>query len=126
MMPIDNTSSQRHAGICGSLEAWSETGSEGVHWCVHRDDSVNYEGLYELHDGDHLIIYERCRERIIWQGEIELEYASHVKSDTPIYEGKKQCVLGYWVNGLQRGVDAEAWARWFFDGLPAVLEPCSL
>lgn len=109
----------------GNGMAFWETGTEGVFWSVldrGQSDSVN-SGLYTLEDGDVLTIYERDEpDRVAWCGTIDFEYESHqeVAFHNPNY--RAQAVFQHWVHGLQRNVDAERWATYFFDEYPMQLQ----
>ena len=45
--------------ITGVLDAYFETGTEGVIWSVYEDGKTGYDGLNCLHTGDHLTIYDK-------------------------------------------------------------------
>lgn len=47
------------------LEAFFETGTEGVHWSVYDPTKKGYEGLIPLNEGDKLIIPD------VWEGIIQ-------------------------------------------------------
>lgn len=46
------------APITGTLELFSETGTEGGHWAFQRDDTPGYPGLLILHTGDWMEILD--------------------------------------------------------------------
>lgn len=105
--------------IAGVLDAYFETGTEGVIWSVYEDGKTGYDGLNCLHLGDHLTIYDKKdRNNIVWHGNIDFEYDSNKKPYPFNPRCSQQTVAGMWVHGLQVGVDTEKWAKWFIEGYP--------
>lgn len=105
-----------HLVWTGVLDAFFETGTEGVLWSVLEVPSKGYESLHVLQDGDELTVY-RSDGSIRWSGIVELEYETGYRSYPKNPEHGQQCVFGYWVHGNQRGMDLKVWAAMFF-GLP--------
>ena len=105
--------------IFGRLEAFFETGTEGVVWSLVDHGLPGYDGLWPLQFGDHLDVLDADGETL-WQGIIKLEYANR-----KVATHYQQEVFGYWVNGLQDGEDAETWAKLFFDRERAILTPAA-
>ena len=103
--------------IHGRLNAFFETGTEGVVWSLSDLRLPGYDGLWPLQYGDHLDVLDANGETL-WQGVIKLEFANR---RVPTYN--QQEVFGHWVNGLQDGADAETWAKMFFDRERAILTP---
>ena len=104
--------------VVGLLDPFFETGTEGIIWSVIDDDARGYDALAPLIDGDYLFI-EDLERAIVWEGEIKFEYTSnYVKRGA---SGGQQAVFGYWVHGIQEGVEPETWATWFMEGRRAVL-----
>lgn len=106
--------------LVGTLDAYFETGTEGVLWSFLDNDKSGYAGLNVLKNGDYLFV-EDGSGGIDWEGVVLLDIH---KNKVPIPtnpEYYKQAVLGYWVHGLQHGVEPERWAKWFFESRPAVL-----
>lgn len=116
--------------IDGVLDAFFETGTEGVIWSVY-DESRNdengyrsYDGLHCLEKGDILTVFnDKARKDVLWRGTVDLEFKTNWHSyNNPHYpDAGQQAVLGFWVNGLQRGMAPEDWAKMFFDEKPARL-----
>lgn len=113
----------------GELEAFFETGTEGVCWSLneHLPDPKNpqyesYEGLHVLKNGDRLKVYGEAK-AVVWEGVVKLEYKRRWREfpNSP-YGGGQQEIWGFWVHGFQDGLEPEAWARWFFDGYSAEFE----
>jgi hypothetical protein len=107
--------------IRGLGEAFWETGTEGVFWAVQDEaHPAGYDGLHILENGDYLTIFDRVdRSKILWRGEIILEFESHRETNEYGYCG--QAIFGRWVHGLQRTRDVEEWATYFFCGYPMEL-----
>lgn len=105
--------------VFGRLDAFFETGTEGIIWSLADQGLPGYDGLWPLQYGDHLDVLDADGETL-WQGMIKLEYAN-LRDPTH----NQQQVLGYWVHGLQDGADPETWAKLFFDRERAVLTPIS-
>jgi hypothetical protein len=106
--------------IIGVLDAFFETGTEGTLWAIIDNDKTGYEALNILKDGDYLFV-EGDGGDIVWEGEVKLDYEVNYEPYPSRPEFGQQCVLGYWVHGLQEGLPPETWATWFFESRPAVL-----
>jgi hypothetical protein len=106
--------------ITGRLEAFFETGTEGVIWSLSDRRLPGYDGLWPLCNGDHLRIIGAADETL-WEGTIELEYQRNWQpyQQNPTYG--QQAVFDFWVHGLQVDLDPEQWAQFFFDGYRASL-----
>lgn len=105
--------------VVGLLDPFFETGTEGIIWSVVDNDLDGIGALVPLLDGDYLFV-EDLEGSIIWEGEVQFEYTTNYRQRG--YNGcGQQAVLGYWVHGLQEGVEPETWATWFFEGRRAVL-----
>jgi hypothetical protein len=106
--------------IYGRLEAFFETGTEGVVWSLHNPILPGYYGLVPLNDGDHLSVFDDSG-NVIWQGVIKLEYERNYQQYPLNPSHGQQSIFGCWVHGFQSDVDPETWAAWFFDGYRAAL-----
>lgn len=100
--------------IYGALEAYFETGTEGVIWSVYEDGDKGYDGLHCLKNGDNLKVFNKDGS-FLWEGIINLNYKTRYRSYPLNPEYGQQEVLGYWVHGLQVDVEPEAWGKMFFD-----------
>jgi hypothetical protein len=89
--------------INGRLEAFSEAGTQGVVWSLTNPILPGHYGLFPLHNNDQLAIFDDAG-RPLFQGTIDLEY------------------VGNHVHGLQRHIDPEMWAEWFFKRHRATLQ----
>jgi len=100
--------------LVGTLHFYFETGTEGGFWAFEEEGRQGgYDGLHLLQTGDSLVIYDIVdREKVVWQGEIELDFF-------PSFEIP---IGGMWVHSLQVGVKRELWGSWFFSENPAILE----
>ena len=106
----------------GTLEAFFETGTEGILWSFNEAGKRGYDSLNVLEDGDLLTVFNdaSCKE-VLWQGEIHLEYKNRWQPYPLNSEYGQQAVLGLWVHGLQEDMDPEKWAQMFLDEKPARL-----
>ena len=108
--------------IIGKLDAYWETGTEGVIWSVYENDKKGYDGLHCLENGDYLIVYDPVNtENIVWEGNIDLEYERNYRKFPMNPKYGQQAIAGMWVHGIQRDVEPDDWGNWFFKEYPAEL-----
>lgn len=63
--------------IHGSLEAFSEQGTEGIIWAIHEYGKKGYEGLHILKNGDDLSVFSRVTDGdIAWKGKLDFNSAA--------------------------------------------------
>jgi hypothetical protein len=93
-----------HRPFTGTLELFSETGTEGGYWAIERDDQPGYPGLHVLQTGDWLEILGPDGS-VEWQGYVRLRH----------YPALTEDALGMWIHADQRGVERETWAAWFLE-----------
>ena len=105
--------------LTGQLNAFFETGTEGVVWSIIMDGVPGYDGLFCLKQGDELLVYTQ-EKQVAWRGTIELEFKSRWRPYPLNPKHGQQEVGGMWVNGLQKNEDPDAWAKLFFLNSPAV------
>lgn len=108
--------------IKGQLEAYYETGTEGIIWSLVEPDK-GYEGLNCLKNGDYLIVYQKNSQVIRWEGTVDLEY---VRRNRPLPfnpQYSQQEIFGWWVHGFQNSLDPEVWSKMFFEECNAALKP---
>jgi hypothetical protein len=112
MREAHNTTPGAKVTISGVLEAFFETGTEGVIWSLYEDNKQGYDGLHPLKNGDHLRILGE-NDAVIWEGLIDLEYETGYRSfpNNPEY-GQQEC-WGFWVHGNQRGFAISDWGELF-------------
>ncbi len=108
--------------IKGELEAFWETGTEGVIWSLYDEHNKGYESLNCLKDGDYLEVYNDDGS-ILWEGEVKLEYKRRYRPFPLNPKYGQQEVFGMWVHGFQEDLDPEIWAKMFFDKKKAILKP---
>lgn len=106
--------------VTGTLDPFFETGTEGVIWSLVVAGMPGYDGLFSLHDGDELVIYNATGQAQ-WRGQVKLEYERRWRPYPTNPKHGQQEVLGFWVHGFQATLDPEVWAKAFFDRAPAVL-----
>lgn len=87
--------------ITGILEAFSETGTEGMIWMVYNNcpafysEANNYDRLVDISEGDRLTVYD-IDGSIFWSGEIKFS--------------KNSTRFSHW---FQEGFTEEEWAEMF-------------
>ena len=108
--------------LSGKLEAFFETGTEGVLWSFIPNGREGYENLHVLQNGDRLTVFADAACAITkWQGNVDLEYERNWQNFPLNPQYGQQAVEGCWVHGLERTLPPETWARMFFDAAPAQL-----
>jgi len=119
---MKDLSNKKPVEVEGVLEAFFETGTEGIVWSVVKGGDFKYENLFTLENGDLLTVFnDASKKDVLWQGEVKLEYENKKRPHPLNPEYKKQEVFGRWVNGLQENADPEKWAQMFLDEKPAKL-----
>ncbi len=98
--------------LTGRLEASFETGTEGVVWSINAATKKNDTAFYRLKDGDVLEVFQG--DKTVWKDTIDLDLTSRLKPYPLNPKLKKQELLGFWVNGIQRNTNAEKWGKFFF------------
>lgn len=96
----------------GKLEAYFETGTEGVIWSVYEDGKEGYEGLNCLQDGDYIKVFDP-QEQVVFDGEVKLEWERNYRPYPRNPHLGQQEVGGFWVHGLQENIDPQTWSTWF-------------
>lgn len=91
--------------IKGFLEAFFETGTEGVIWCLYISKDMDweapraYENLHVVKSGETLTIWD-IDKKVLFNGVVDLDFSVKTAGN-------------YYVNGVQRGVNSEDWLNWF-------------
>jgi hypothetical protein len=106
--------------INGKLEAFWETGTEGVIWSLYDNNEKGYESLHCLKDGDYLEVYNDDGS-IHWKGDVKLEYKRRYRPFPMNPQYGQQEVFGMWVHGFQDDIEPEFWAKMFFDAKKAAI-----
>ncbi|MEY4723515.1 MAG: hypothetical protein RLZZ324_1028 [Candidatus Parcubacteria bacterium] len=103
----------------GVLEGFFETGTEGVIWMLYETAKIDadgkrpYDGLQLIEDFDRLVI--RAEDgHTLFDEEIMLDWKAGYRPFPMNPEHGQQCALGFWIHGVQRGWEPDAWARFFF------------
>ena len=107
--------------ISGVLDAFFETGTEGVIWSLYDDKNNGYDSLHCLENGDYLKVFSESGE-IEWEGIVDLEYKRNYRSFPNNPDYGQQEVFGFWVHGLQSDLNPEMWANLFFNKFKAELK----
>jgi len=121
---IDDDTLPDMTTVRGRLEAYFETGTEGVYWSLVDPGRPGYDGLWTLRNGDQLRIIDTTDETL-WSGEIQFEYTTNWQPYPMNPEHGQQAVQGFWVHGLQEDFDPDRWATLFLQSYRAELEPGS-
>lgn len=106
--------------VYGRLDAFFETGTEGVIWSVIDPGLPAYDGLWSLRDGDQLSVLGRRRETV-WKGTVQLEYERNWEPYEHNPGHGQQAVGGIWVHGLQVDLAPDDWAIMFSERHRAIL-----
>ena len=99
--------------IHGALDAFAETGTEGVIWSVHEYGKAGYEGLHCLQDGDELTVYTKVTNGDIeWEGELSFSEPGITK-------------IADWREALRttKHMDSKKWLQLSYDNRPMVITP---
>lgn len=118
--------------IHGIAFDWFETGTEGVVWVVQDERHIStkedgspswsYDGLKVLRDGDHLTLYAKDGS-VTWEGVIDFDMEIGYTPYPMNPEYGQQAIDGWWVHGVQRGINPSMWLQWFRDNPRAKLIP---
>src|SRR5437870_654623 len=94
----------------GVLEAYFETGTEGVIWSFEENGKEGYDGLHCLKKGDFLRVFNNAAEKkVIFEGEVDLEYKRLYYPYPLNPQYGQQAVFGMWVHGFQKTEEPEVW-----------------
>ena len=107
--------------IVGVLEAFSEQGTEGIHWAIIDNDKTGWDSLIIVEDGDYLFV-EDGNHGIEWEGNVQLQ--ANINLEPFPFNNKEQTwqrVNNCTVHGLQKDVEPNVWFEWFVTNRPAVL-----
>jgi hypothetical protein len=98
--------------IFGSLEPFSETGTEGIVWSICEYGKDGYDALHCLKNGDRLTVYSDVRDgEVEWEGKLE-------------FSEKKIGKIGY-VETVRdtNHMDTEKWLKLSWQNRPAIITP---
>ena len=97
----------------GYIESFSETGTEGHHWVLIKENLSGYDALEHIKHGDYLTIYEHDN-TILFEGTIDPNYHT---GWTEYYFNPgygQPSALGYWIHWTQKDWHQDDWAKLFF------------
>ncbi|MCK5043934.1 hypothetical protein KAR52_02960 [Candidatus Pacearchaeota archaeon] len=107
----------------GTLEAFWETGTEGVWWMLYDYDDKGYNSLHTLDKGDYLKVYQnKDKKKIHWEGKICEDREINLEKISGGYPYPRQVISNYYVHWLQKECDSKFWADMFFNEMHAELE----
>jgi hypothetical protein len=98
--------------IEGVLEAFFETGTEGVIWSIYKDDCQGYEGLIPILEGDYLTVWDSIN-NLLFEGKVVYDHETGWTAYPFNPTQGQQSVLGMWVHWIQKGMKPEDWAKLF-------------
>lgn len=97
--------------IYGALEAFAETGTEGVLWAVHEYGAAGYDGLHILKDGDMLTIYSAVRDgAVAWEGTLDLKAVPPQEAELP------------GMDTAPEGIDRREWLNMALNSQPVIVQ----
>jgi hypothetical protein len=104
--------------INGCLDAFFETGTEGVIWSICDDTKSGYESLVMINEGDYIKVYTP-EGAIYWEGLVVYDTWSNWRNYPLNSSSGQQTSCGMWVHWLQINTNSEDWGNMFFNGLRA-------
>lgn len=105
----------------GKLDAFFETGTEGIIWSVIEDGKEGYDGLHPLGEGDLLTVLDPVDGKFVWEGNVNYEWERNFRNYPGNPEFGQQEIGGMWVHGIQENVEPDDWGKWFFKQYPCEL-----
>lgn len=103
--------------IKGKLEAFWETGMEGMAMLINDNENKTYDSLHWLKKGDYLKVYD-SRKKIYYEGEITKEMSE------PHYRPNKALIEAYNLHQSllnKTGYQDKTWVKMFLDEMDAEL-----
>lgn len=105
--------------VVGELDAFFETGTEGVVWSMHWAGIPGYTGLIPFRDGDRIVAYATPTQAA-WDIRLQLEYQRRFRPYPLNPKYGQQEINGLWVHGFEKTMDPEKWSEPFFQQAPVV------
>ncbi len=101
--------------IFGSLEPFSETGTEGIVWSVDEYGKSGYDSLNMLEKGDLLTVYSSVSEGDLeWKGRVHFR-----RSSDPVKIGGV-----HQTRNIPEHMNPDRWLQMCFDNRPVLVTPC--
>lgn len=100
----------------GILDAWGETGTEGLVWVVLVDGAEGYDAIRIIEEGDRLMVFDGATGLPFFDSEIKPDRKANYETYPNNPSCGQPCVLGYWVHWTQSGMSPEDWAKMFLRG----------
>jgi hypothetical protein len=100
--------------IDGTLEAFFETGTEGIWWSVYENGKEGYDGLNTIESGDWLTV-KNLEGKILFRGLIQRDNFSGWTRYPMNPDCGQPAALGRWIHWTQAGWQPNDWAKLFFE-----------
>ena len=104
----------------GRLDAFWETGTEGVQWSFKDASLPGYDGLMMIDDAE-LTILAYDKQTPLWTGKVDLEYQRRYRKFPQNPSHGQQEIFNHWVHGFEKTLNPELWATFFFEKRRAIL-----
>ena len=109
--------------IRGTLEAFFETGTEGIYWSIIEENKIEYDSLNLIENGDFLQVYKnKDYKDIYWKGIIKKDFELNREKVPSNYSSCRQIAGNYYVHWLQKDCDPRFWSDMFALEMCAELE----
>ena len=115
-----NMSEQQADRVYGRLDAFWETGTEGVQWSFEDPSLPGYDSLFTI-TNKLLTILAYDNVTPLWQGIVDLEYKRNYLSYPQNPDFGQQAIFNHWVHGFEKTLSPELWATFFFEKRRAIL-----
>lgn len=111
-------SQQVHEGL---LDAWCETGTEGLVWVLNENGFEGYAAMRFVEEGDYLTVFRPDGE-IAFEGRISCDREIGKPRPEDNCDRAQPSALGFWIHWTQEGWDPDEWAEMFLKEYKAILK----